>query len=134
VQVYLNGLYWGLYNLVEWMNDAWNEELFGGDKAEYDVIKDYAELEEGSLTAWNEMMALVNAGFPTEAEYQRLQGNNPDGTRNPAYPVHLHVGNLIDYMLTHIYGGSEDWPGHNYWASRRRGPLSEGFRFYAWDQ
>ncbi len=134
VHLYLNGLYWGLYNLVEWMNDAWNEEHFGGDKSEYDVIKDYAELEEGNYAAWNEMLSLVNAGFPTEAEYQRLQGNNADGTRNPAYPVYLNVANLIDYMLAHIYGGAEDWPGHNWWGSRRRGPLSEGFRFYAWDQ
>ena len=134
VHVYLNGLYWGVYNLVEWLNDAWSEEHLGGDKSEYDVVKDYAELEEGNLTAWNEMMALAAAGFPSEKEYQRLQGNNPDGTRNPAFPVYLNVANLIDYMLVHIYGGSEDWPGHNWWGSRRRGPLSEGFRFYAWDQ
>jgi hypothetical protein len=134
VHLYLNGLYWGLYNIVEWMNDGWNEEHFGGDKSEYDVLKDYAEVEEGNATAWNEMLALVNAGFPTEAEYQRLQGNFPDGTRNPSAPVYVHVGNLIDYMLAHIYGGAEDWPMHNFWTSRRRGPLSEGFRFYAWDQ
>ena len=29
---------------------------------------------------------------------------------------------------------ARDWPVHNWWGGRRRGPLSEGFRFYPWDQ
>jgi hypothetical protein len=31
-----------------------------------------------------------------------VQGNNPDGTRNPNYPILLDVDNLIDYMLITI--------------------------------
>lgn len=134
VNLYLNGLYWGVYNLVELLNDGWNEEYFGGNKAEYDVVKDYVEVDAGSRAAWDQMMALVDAGFAGEAEFQRIQGRHPDGTRNPDFPVCLDLANFVDYMIAHIYSGAEDWPVHNWWASRRRGPLSEGFRFYVWDQ
>ena len=46
----------------------------------------------------------------------------------------LDVPNLIDYMILHIFAAARDWPNHNWWAGRRRGPLSQGFRFYSWDQ
>jgi len=64
----------------------------------------------------------------------RIQGKNPDGTRNPAYPVYVDVPNLIDYMILHISSGAEDWPDHNWWGARRRGPESTGFKFFVWDQ
>jgi hypothetical protein len=134
VHLYLNGLYWGLYNLAQRPGDSFNASHFGGDEDEYDVIKDFAELESGSLEAWNAMIALASAGLGSEAAYQRIQGRNPDGTRNPAFPVYLDVDNLIDYMILHIYAGAEDWPHHNWWGARRRGPESQGFKFFAWDQ
>lgn len=134
VHLYLDGLYWGVYNLAERPGDSFNAETFGGEKEEYDVLKDFAEVESGNATAWNQLIGLANAGLATEAAYQYIQGNNPDGTRNPAIPRLLDVENLIDYMILHIYSGAEDWPHHNWWAARRRGPESEGFRFFVWDQ
>ena len=38
------------------------------------------------------------------------------------------------WLFLHIAGGAEDWPDHNYWAVRRRGPLSDGWHFIPWDQ
>ena len=38
VHLYLNGLYWGLYNPVEKTDDGFAEIHYGGDKTEYDVI------------------------------------------------------------------------------------------------
>jgi hypothetical protein len=95
-------------------------------------------VEDGNLTAWNQLMTEV-AALPANdtaanTMYQRVMGNNPDGSRNPALPVLLDAGNLIDYMAAHIYAGAEDWPNHNWWGSRRRDALSEGWRFHAWDQ
>ena len=134
VHLYLNGLYWGLYNLCEKAHNSFWAENFGGDRNEYDVIKDWVELHAGSFDAWSEMTDIADGGLETTEAYQRIQGNNPDGSRNPDYPVYLKVDNLIDYMIAHIHGGSDDWPGHNWWAARRRGPRSLGFMFTAWDQ
>ncbi len=134
VNLFINGMFWGVYNLAERLSAEFHSEHLGGPKDEYDVIKDYAEVQAGDRVAWDAMMNLAAAGLSTDAAFQRIQGNNPDGTPNPAYPVYLDVPNLIDYMILHIASGAEDWPGHNYWASRRRGDQSEGFRFFVWDQ
>ncbi|HZN56894.1 MAG TPA: chitobiase/beta-hexosaminidase C-terminal domain-containing protein, partial [Planctomycetota bacterium] len=134
VHVCLNGLYWGVYELTERPTDSFHAAHLGGDREEFDVLKDFAEVQSGSGQAWREMMNLAQAGFATAAAYQRIQGNDPDGTRNPALPVYLDLDDLIDYMILHIYASADDWPNHNWWAGRRRGVESEGFRFYAWDQ
>ncbi|MCA9245736.1 MAG: lamin tail domain-containing protein [Planctomycetales bacterium] len=134
VHLYINGLYWGLYNPSERPTDAFQASYFGGEKEEYDVLKDFAEIESGTKDTWNAMVAMAAAGLQTDEAYQRIQGNNPDGSRNPDYPVYLNVESLIDYMILHIYAGSEDWPHHNWWAARRRGTESTGFHFYSWDQ
>ncbi|HVR74705.1 MAG TPA: lamin tail domain-containing protein [Planctomycetota bacterium] len=134
VHLYLNGLYWGLYHLTERPTDSFLSEHLGGEREEYDVFHDFAELHSGEPEAWNEMMSLAARGLGPDREYQQIQGNNPDGSRNPDFPKYLDVDNLIDYMILHIYAGADDWPNHNWWAGRRRGPESLGFKFFVWDQ
>ena len=134
VNLYLNGLYWGVYDVTEDLGAEWNATYMGGSADEYDVLKDGNELDSGTRTAWDQLHALAAAGFATETAYQRVQGRNVDGTRNPALPVMIDMPNFIDYMILHIAAGARDWPAHNWWAGRRRGALSEGFRFYSWDQ
>ncbi|MHC4676484.1 MAG: chitobiase/beta-hexosaminidase C-terminal domain-containing protein, partial [Planctomycetota bacterium] len=134
VHLYLNGLYWGQYNLCERPNSSFQASYFGGDKEDYDAIHDRDELQSGTMDVWDEMFDLAAAGLASDQDAQFIQGNNPDGTRNPDYPIILNVDNLIDYMILHIYARVEDWPCHNFWCARRRGPLSEGFRFFVWDQ
>ncbi len=134
VHLFLNGLYWGQYNLAEAYVESWHAEMFGGTEEEYDVVKDLNELESGSRTDWDAALTLAAAGFPDDAAFYRIQGRNPDGTRNPALPIYLDMANLIDYMILHIYATARDWPVHNWWGGRRRGAASEGFKFYPWDQ
>lgn len=135
VHLFINNLYWGLYNVAERPTASFFADYFGGDKSEWDVVKDFQELHDGNMTAWNDMMAVVNnAALDNLTKCQRLLGNNPDGTRNPALPIHLHWPSFRDYMIAHICSGAEDWPDHDYWAGRRRGALSDGWHFAAWDQ
>ena len=134
VHLYLNGLYWGLYNPAERPDDAFHAAYLDGKAEDWDVVKDFTELFRGSLRAWSQMINLANGGFEDQASYQRLRGNNPDGTRNPEYPVLLDVQNLIDYMILHFYAGAEDWPSHNWYAARKRVGATPGFQFFAWDQ
>ncbi len=134
VHLYINGLYWGLYTVSELYTSAWQETYFGGLESDYDIIKDTNELESGERTAWDSLMALCNAGLTTDAAYQQVLGNNPDGTRNPAYPVLVDLPQFIDYIIVHLYSAARDWPAHNWWAARSRAATSPGFRFFVWDQ
>ena len=135
VQLFLNGLYWGVYEITERPEEDFAAGYLGGTGNDYDVIKDFAELASGNTTAWNALMTLANAGtLTTDAGYWQVQGRNPDGSLNPAIEPLLHIQSFIDYMIIHIAGGAEDWPNHNWWAARRRGAQSDGFHFFPWDQ
>lgn len=143
VHLFLNGWYWGLYNMCEHPDADFSARHFGGRKEEWDTIADFSELKTGTIDAWNELHARAAANTATEANYQRLLGNDAAGRRNPEWPVLLDETSLIDYMILHIFIGADDWPDHNWWAVRRHpqripGPLTgdedTGFHFLAWDQ
>ena len=143
VQVYLNGLYWGLYDLTERLNDSFFADHLGGTKEEYDVLTfDYPSSQPsgthivaaGDDVAWTNLLAKADHVPTDSAKYWEIQGLNPDGTRNTNFPVLLDLDNLIDYMALHIYAAAVDWPNRNWWAARRRGPESSGYQFFVWDQ
>ncbi|HKQ36924.1 MAG TPA: lamin tail domain-containing protein, partial [Verrucomicrobiae bacterium] len=147
--LYVNGQYWGLYNIEERPEASFGESYFGGAREDYDAIKvdpdlSYAvEATDGTLDAWFRLWQAATNGFASDADYQRVQGNNADGTRNPAYENLVDVDNLIDYMLLIIYTGNLDAPvstfvtprysvPNNFFALRNRNGTS-GFRFFAHD-
>jgi hypothetical protein len=132
VHLYLNGLYWGLYNAVERPDNAFSATYYGGEKEDWDAINS-GDVSEGDLTAWNTLQNKCRAGMTTLAAYQEIQGRNPDGSRNPAYPVLIDMANYIDYITINMWGGNGDWPHRNYWLCRLRTDDSEGFKFYCWD-
>jgi hypothetical protein len=133
VHLYVNGIYWGLYNPTERLDREFARSYLGGDDMDYDVIKDYADVVDGNITAWNEMMTLASRGLASTANYQRIQGNNPDGTPNPNYEAYVDVISLADYMLLNFYGGNTDWDHHNWVAIRNRAQPGKGFQFFSWD-
>jgi hypothetical protein len=70
---------------------------------------------------------------------QALLGNNADGTRNLALPIHLDAVNLCDYMLMNFVLDNVDGPtyiaggvANNFFAARPRDGRF-GWRFFAHD-
>jgi CotH kinase protein/Lamin Tail Domain/Chitobiase/beta-hexosaminidase C-terminal domain/Immunoglobulin domain/Bacterial TSP3 repeat len=141
--LYINGVYWGVYNSEERAEASFAASYFGGEPEDYDTVRiEYGPFDvvaaDGDLAAWKRLWQAATNGFASIANYQRVQGNNPDGTPNPAYEVLLDMDNLIDYMLLTIYVGSYDGPVYmnsfpnNFFATRNR-HTREGFRFTAHD-
>ncbi len=131
VHLYINGLYWGLYNPVERPDADFSSDYMGGSPEDWDGLHDGDPID-GDRVAWEQLLNLANAGFADVASYQRIQGNNPDGTRNPDYPALLDVDALADYMILNFYAGTDDWDMHNWYAGRRRDG-GEGYQMYVWD-
>ncbi len=144
--LYINGHYWGLYNTAERPEASYAESYFGGSKDDYDVIKVESgpytlNATDGNMTGWTRLYNLVRGGVDDDL-YQRLMGRNPDGTRNPEYPVYLDPVNLIDYMLVILYGGNLDAPisnflgntsPNNFFAIWNRESRDRGFQFFVHD-
>ncbi|HUR45137.1 MAG TPA: CotH kinase family protein, partial [Candidatus Saccharimonadales bacterium] len=130
VHLWLSGLYWGVYDMCEAMDTTFAADYLGGKKKDYDILKDYFVNDGGDRAAWDAAAAVAREADP----FQRLQGNNADGTRNPATPIYLNASNYVHYMMVQITSGSQDWPLNNWWSCRRRGIDSQGFTFCVWDQ
>ncbi|MHC5061248.1 MAG: lamin tail domain-containing protein [Planctomycetota bacterium] len=145
--VYLDGQYWGLYQTQERSEASYAESYFGGDKADYDVIKvdvvagRIIEATDGNTEAYYQLWQAASDGFSTDEAYLRVQGLNAAGEHDPNYPKLLDVDNLIDYMTIIYYTGNRDGPvgppiteshPNNFYAIyNRKNP--DGFKFLAHD-
>jgi len=132
VHLYINGIYWGLYNPVERPDDAFSASYYGGEKEDWDSIHD-GGAAAGSTAAWSQMISKCQQAAGSTAAYMELQAKDPDGTPNSAYPHLLDVPNYVDYLIVNVWGGNWDWPWKNWWAGRDRTDESTGFKFYNWD-
>lgn len=133
VHLYLNGLYWGVYNVSEKITDDFMESYMNGAPEDWDVVKDHNGTVDGTRTAWTTMFNLAKSGLSSTAAYQKIQGNSSDGIPNSTYSNYLDVENLVDYILFNFYMGNKDWDGNNWLAARNKVETKYGFRFFAWD-
>jgi len=142
--LYLNGQYWGLYQSQERSEASYAEDYFGGQAADYDVVKAdgyRTSYTDGTLDAWNGLWYLCEDGFATDDAYYAVQGRRPDGTDDPGTPVQVDINNLIDYMLGIFFTGNDDAPvtlggnrANNFFAIRNVTPEARhGWVFFAYD-
>jgi hypothetical protein len=151
VHLYLNGRYWGLYDLDERTESAFSETYLGGDKDDYDVVKSEQDDDyrigttDGNLAAWQDLWnkGKAHRAAPTNANYFRMMGLAANGETPTADPVLLDVDNLIDYLLLTFWSGNFDGcvsaflgneRANNWFGSRRRdGNPRQGFKFFVHD-
>lgn len=115
VHLYLNGLYWGLYNPNERPDASFLASYLGGAESDYDVMK-IGEVLDGDDEAWNELLSLVRQ---RNIDYEAVQRV-------------LDVPGFVDYMMVNHLSGNEDWPHNNWYASRERSPGAR-WQFHSWD-
>jgi hypothetical protein len=118
VHLYINGLYWGMYNLAERPDASYGAHYLGGDKSDYDAFSS-DDLKDGTTNARSAMLELAAAGITNEVAYSNMN-------------YYLDVPDFIDYMLINLYGANQDWPGHNFWLT---GDVNHGvpFHFFCYD-
>jgi autotransporter-associated beta strand protein len=118
VHLYINGIYWGIYNPCERPDAEFSASYFGGDPEDYDAMN-HDGVVDGDNIAWNTMRDIARAGVATPAQYAAIK-------------QYLDVDQFIDYMLLNFYGSNQDWPDNNWTATRLRA-AGAGYRFFAWD-
>lgn len=133
VHLYINGLYWGMYNLSEKLTNDFMESYLGGNEDDYDVISDHGNVVDGFWTSWTHLYNQAKAGLASNTNYQKVQGKNPDGSVNTNYDNLLDIENLIGYMQYNMYIGNIDWDHNNWKAARNRVTNDAGYQFFAWD-
>ena len=117
VHVYVNGLYFGMHNLTERLEDDWYADHLGGDEDDWQINKDLS----GNPSRWSQMMAVLNGSISDNSVYETAK-------------TYIDVVNYADYMLLHFFADSEDWPHHNGYAAANVDSHDGRFRFFVWDQ
>lgn len=119
VHLFINGLYWGIYDFSEDPTKHFAAAYYGGNPDDYDVF-DQGRLKGGTVTAYNAMLSVSN--LSDNANYEKMK-------------QYLDVTEFIDYTLLHFFIGHQDWGNNKNWAAIRRrvsGPAGT-FKYFPWD-
>jgi hypothetical protein len=146
--LYINGMYWGLYQTQERSEARYAGSYFGGNEEDYDVIKVNTETgytveaTDGSIASWDALWNLCQKGFESNEDYFRLEGKDKDGKPVKGGKIMVDIDNLIDFMMVIFYTGNFDSPtasfmqnkkANNFYAIEDRIDNSRGFTFYVHD-
>jgi hypothetical protein len=125
--LYINGLYWGMYNVHDRPDHAWAAQMFGGDKEQYDVVKHNA-----STVVHNGLGGNATASFNAMVNAANTVAADPtNAAKYDALCRQLDIDDFITDLLAHWFALNWDWPAKNWYATRRApdGP----WRFHVWD-
>jgi hypothetical protein len=119
VHLYLNGLYWGLYNLCERPAPSLLAINSTNLVAGFDFRK-ADKAESGDDVVWNQMLALANSGVSDDRSYEEIGR-------------HLDLTELVDYLILNFYAGNSDWDRSANWLAARPRTPEGRFQFFVWD-
>ncbi|MGK0189882.1 MAG: hypothetical protein ACI9R3_005701 [Verrucomicrobiales bacterium] len=117
VVVFLNGEFWGLYNLRE-QGDLESVSVHYGIPKESVVLAEAdGSVKEGdtsATTSYRALRRLVDRGLSETAAFEEAS-------------TMMDVDNFLRYQLAEIYLGNADWPHNNirYWKSLQPDPADE---------
>lgn len=114
VHLYINGLYWGLYNLTERPDDAHASNYLGGAEAEHYVGKAKGGDVDGDNTRFEYWRNTVSQG----TDWALLQD-------------YLEVDAYVDMALSNAYAATGDFP--QYYFTNRFGAEPGPIHFWNWD-
>jgi uncharacterized protein YjdB len=111
--VYLNGEYWGPYNLQERYSDNHTEYKYGVRK-ENVISYDNGELDDGVAGEEALFRDMIDKGTKDMSDPANYQ----------AFCEAFDIENFVDYWAAQIYIYNEDWPHNNYrlWRTRNAEP------------
>lgn len=119
VHLFVNGLYWGLYNVSERLDDAFAAKAFGGNKSNWDVIKRNLEVVDGDNVFVRRLWDACKMDLSQRENYDR-------------FAQLLDIQDFVDYMLIETYVGNGDWPNNN-WVAFGNSVEGHKFRYAVWD-
>lgn len=112
VIVFLNGEYWGIHNLRDYVDENYLASLHAGvDKNKINLLQNNSEIVKGTNTQYNSLINYINT-------HELAIQENYDYVKTK-----IDINNYIDYTLAEMYANNHDWPGNNirYWQADNNG-------------
>lgn len=112
VVVYINGRYWGLYDMREKLDPDYLDTRYGLDDTQFDLLKNGGEVQAGTATGWNEMVDwFLGADLTDPASMEQAKRL-------------LDVDNYATYIAAEMWASNNDWPANNLRSWRRISPAA----------
>ena len=126
VHVYINGMYWGLYDAVQRPDEEFSAVYSDTDPDDWYARNHGAYLSggetlSGDSTRFDYLVGpLKDKNMAVAANYAELQ-------------EYLDVESFADYLLLNWFGGNGDWPYNNYYCGNLNGDEPGPLYWYDWD-
>ena len=109
--LFINGMYWGIHNIREKLNDNYLNYHYGADVNNIDLIEvsKHVQANNGDPAAYNSMMNFLST-------------HNLADTENYNYIKSIvDIDDYTNYQIAEIYSANGDWPGSNMklWRERK---------------
>ncbi len=114
VALYLNGVYWGLYNLTERIDEAFLTTHFNHD--DWDLVR--PDEEHGAWDAFVDW--ITGTDLSVAAQYEQAVQQ-------------INIGNFTSFIILHLWAGNTDWGRHNWYAARMSDGPDARWRLFVWD-
>ncbi|MDC0066208.1 lamin tail domain-containing protein [Verrucomicrobia bacterium] len=119
--VYLNGLFWGLYWLHEFIDENYAVAYRGGKKKDYDILRHRSNnIVSGDNVSYNSLLNLIERDMSNDENYASAIAT-------------LDLNSFIDYILVNFYAGNKDWAFQNWNASYNKSDPNSLWLFHNWD-
>jgi hypothetical protein len=123
VHLYLNGVYWGVYNLIERPDNDFAAQYFKGDKDSW-FYTNHGGAGSKTSVRWDYLKGtLASKDMSIPVNYEEMK-------------QYLDVEHFADYILVAFWAGLTDWPSNNWYVVLRDEGGPEGpapAKFMAWD-
>jgi hypothetical protein len=117
LHLFLNGLYWGVYDATERPDAGFAASYFGGSRNDYDAINE-GQAKDGTIDAFIALRSIRDLHRNTQ--YEKLK-------------EHLNIPQYIDYLLLNYYAGNQDVGERKNWYALRRHTPPGPFQYLVWD-
>ncbi len=112
--VFINGVYWGIHNLRDKVDEALIEQNYGLDADdEFDMMRaelDRQQVDAGNTAAWNAFMADLQQDLTNPANYADVAAQ-------------LDVDEFMDYFIAQTYTGNLRGGEFRYWRAYAPGSV-----------
>jgi len=108
VIAFVNGEYWGVFNLKERHDRYYIQSNYGIDDNDVDMLERSGDVIDGEAAAWGEIMDFIQQNdLAIDENYAQLQ-------------TWLDLDNLMDFVIAEMYLELWDFPENNlkYWRER----------------
>ena len=119
VVLYLNGAYWGLYNLTEHFDDTFLTTHF--DASTWYTSATTGEQASDNTHRWRLVADwLAGADLSAAAQYEQAIQQ-------------LDIESFTSFVILRLWAGDTAWGSHNWYAARMRSGPDTRWRLFLWD-